>query len=74
MPLKVRISGNFEWLSDAYYDANVIPHRANFGWFLRGFNSVESLVEFVPFEEKMSMPAYLGRGTPFQSAADRQRN
>lgn len=61
MPLTVRISGNHEWLSDAYFDARVIPNRANFGWFLQGFNSVESLVEFVPTEDRISVPAYRGR-------------
>ncbi|KAF6222030.1 hypothetical protein HO133_001998 [Letharia lupina] len=61
MPLTVHISGNHEWLGDAYFDANVIPSRANFGWFLQGFNSVESLVEFVPTEERISIPAYRGR-------------
>lgn len=64
MPLTVRISGNPEWLSDAYYDANTIPNRVNFGWFLQGFNSVESLVEFVPTEDEISMPAYRGRSKP----------
>lgn len=71
MPLTVRISGNHEWLGDAYFDANVIPTRANFGWFLQGFNSVESLVEFVPTEERVSMPAYRGRSKSKQYAADR---
>ncbi|CAD6591211.1 MAG: hypothetical protein ASARMPRED_005263 [Alectoria sarmentosa] len=61
MPLTVRILGNPEWLSDAYYDANIIPNRVNFGWFLQGFNSVESLVEFVPTEDEISVPAYRGR-------------
>ena len=64
MPLTIRISANHEWLSDAYYDANVIPDRVNFGWFLQGFNSVESLVEFVPIEDRISVPAYRGRGKP----------
>ena len=72
MPLVVRILGNHEWLSDAYFDASVIPNRANFGWFLQGFNSVESLVEFVPIEDKISMPAYRGRGKPTLNAADSQ--
>ena len=72
MPLTIRIFGNHEWLSDAYFDAKVIPDRANFGWFLQGFNSVESLVEIVPFEERMSMPAYRGRGQHIQSATDRK--
>ena len=62
MPLVVRISGNHEWLSDAYFDADVIPNRVNYGWFLEGFNSVESLVEFVPIEDRISIPAYRGRG------------
>lgn len=61
MPLMIRVSGNQEWLSDAYFDANVIPNRANFGWFLQGFHSVESLVEFVHTEDRISMPAYRGR-------------
>ena len=62
MPLAVRISGNHEWLSDAYFDAKTIPNRVNYGWFLEGFNSVESLVEFVPIEDRISIPAYRGRG------------
>lgn len=71
MPLTIRISGNHEWLSDAYYDANVIPNRENFGWFLQGFNSVESLVEFVPAEEKNGVPAYRGRGKTSKDAIDK---
>ena len=62
MPLAVRVSGNHEWLSDAYFEDGVIPDRVNYGWFLEGFNSVESLVEFVPIEDKISTPAYRGRG------------
>ena len=72
MPLTVCISGNHEWLSDAYYDADVIPNRANFGWFLQGFNSVESLVEFVPFEDKISIPAYRGRSKSIPKTIDKQ--
>ena len=73
MPLTIRISGNHEWLSDAYYDANVIPNRDNFGWFLQGFNSVESLVEFIPTEDRMSVPAYRGRGKMSKSAIDKRK-
>lgn len=73
MPLNVLISGNHEWLSDAYYDASVIPNRANFGWFLQGFNSVESLVEFVPIEDRISMPAYRGRGESTSPAFARHK-
>ena len=64
MPLTIRILANYEWLSDAYYDADTIPDRVNFGWFLQGFNSVESLVEFIPFEDRISIPAYRGRSMP----------
>ena len=70
MPLTVRISGHHEWLSDAYFDAEVIPSRVNFGWFIEGFNSIESLVEFVPIEDKISVPAYRGRGKRGQDVAD----
>lgn len=73
MPLTIRISGNHEWLSDAYFDANVIPNRANFGWFLEGFNSVESLVEFVPIEDRISTPAYRGRGKGAEYEMARQK-
>lgn len=62
MPLIIRILGNPEWLSDAYFDAGVAPDRVNFGWFLQGFNSVESLVEFVATEDGPSIPAYRMRG------------
>lgn len=72
MPLTVRISGNHEWLSDAYFDARVIPNRANFGWFLQGFNSVESLVEFVPTEDRISVPAYRGRSKPTRNTDDKR--
>ena len=71
MPLVVRVSGNHEWLSDAYFDANVIPNRVNYGWFLEGFNSVESLVEFVPIEDRISIPAYHGRGEAMLHELDR---
>ena len=71
MPLIVRISGNHEWLSDAYYDAKVIPNRTNFGWFLQGFNSVEPLVEYVPTDDRMSTPAYRGRGKTIEDVIDR---
>lgn len=70
--MTVRISGNHEWLSDAYYDANVIPNRANFGWFLQGFNSVESLVDFVPIEDRISIPAYRGRSKLIRKTTDKQ--
>lgn len=62
MPLTTRILGNPEWLSHAYLDAGVIPNQVNYGWFLQGFNSVDSLVEFVPVEEGPSVPAYRARG------------
>ena len=71
MPLNIRIAGNHEWLSDAYYDARVIPNRVNFGFFLQGFNSVESLVEFVPVEDRITVPAYRGRGRSEEGARDR---
>ena len=74
MPLVVRVSGNHEWLSDAYFDANVIPNRVNYGWFLEGFNSVESLVEFVPIEERISIPAYRGRGEELLYELDWEQN
>jgi len=60
--LIIRIVGNTEWLSDAYLDANVTPHRVNFGWFLQGFNSVESLVEFVAIDDGPSTSLYGMRG------------
>lgn len=60
--LVIRILGNPEWLSDAYLHASVIPHRVNFGWFLQGFNSVESLVEFVAMSDGPCTPAYRMRG------------
>lgn len=60
--LVIRILGNPEWLSDAYLDATVIPHRVNFGWFLQGFNSVESLVEFVAVSDGPCTPVYRMRG------------
>lgn len=62
MRLNIRVFGNPEWLSDAYLDANIIPHRMNFGWFLQGFNSVESLVEFVAINDGPNIPAYRMRG------------
>lgn len=49
--LLARIMGDPEWLALAYLHAGVIPSKVNFGWFLRGFNGVESLVEFVPVDE-----------------------
>ena len=61
MPLWVRVFGNYEYLSDAYFEAGVIPDRVNYGWFLEGFNNVESHVEFVPIEDKIGIPAYRGR-------------
>ena len=70
MPLNIRIAGNHEWLSNAYYDARVIPNRVNFGFFLQGFNSVESLVEFVPVEDRITVPAYRGRGKLEEGARD----
>jgi len=60
--LVIRIFGNPEWLSDAYLDATVIPHRVNFGWFLQGFSSVESLVEFVAISDGPCTPVYRMRG------------
>ena len=71
MPLAVRVSGNHEWLSDAYFEANVILDRVNYGWFLEGFNSVESLVEFVHIENRISIPAYRGRGEAVLYKVDR---
>lgn len=62
MPLMIRVLGNPEWLSDAYYDANIIPNRANFGWFLEGFNSAEALVEFVAIDVRLTTPIYHMRG------------
>lgn len=59
--LVIRILGNPEWLSVAYLDATVIPHQVNFGWFLQGFNSVESLVEFVAMSD-VPTPVYRMRG------------
>lgn len=60
--LIIRIFGNPEWLSDAYLEANIVPHRVNFGWFLQGFNSVESLVEFVAISDGPCTPVYRMRG------------
>lgn len=67
MPLMVRILGGPEWLSQAYLEANVTPHLVNFGWFLRGFNNTESLVEFIAVEDGPSIPTYRARGEPLQS-------
>ena len=62
MPLVIRVFGNPEWLSDVYLEAGAIPIRANLGHFLRGFNSHDSLVEFVAEDIGMRIPAYRMRG------------
>ena len=64
-PLIIRILGNPEWLSDVLFEASVIPDRANFGWFLQGFNGVKPLVEFTAVADGPSMPVYRTRGKSF---------
>ena len=62
IPLMVRVYGSPGWLSQAFVDANIIPSMVNYGWFLQGFNDVESLVEFIAVEDGPSIPAYRSRG------------
>ena len=54
IPLMVGVYGSPEFLSQAFLDADVTPSLVNYGWFLQGFNRVESLVEFIAVEDGRS--------------------